>query len=64
MASFQPDKKVHSIKVPRLYKVAAGVLKDFKNGSFSNSVPFKSVLSLKQLLSVQLMLNFISFSPK
>ena len=40
MASLQPDKKVHSIKVPRLYKVAAGVLKDFKNGSFTIQIQY------------------------
>ena len=32
MSSFGQDKKAHSIKVPRLYKVAAGVLSDFRNG--------------------------------
>jgi hypothetical protein len=26
------DKKQHSVKVPRLYKVAAGVLQDHLNG--------------------------------
>jgi hypothetical protein len=34
MASFQPEKKQHSVKVPRLYKVAASVLRDYQNGSF------------------------------
>ena len=26
------DKRVHSVKVPRLYKVASSVLRDFQNG--------------------------------
>ena len=28
------SRKEHSVKVPRLYKVAAGILKAHKNGSY------------------------------
>ena len=31
----QPTNKPHSVKVPRLYKVAANILKDFDDGKDS-----------------------------